>query len=203
MSRRISALDTVRGAALVGIVVGNVMWFSGYAVATEQARQALGTPSVDRALAFLSHWLVDGKFYGLFSLLFGVGFSMMVASAEAQGLRVGSVVVRRLLALALIGFAHASLLWFGDIISLYAVAAIPLVFVRRWPTTRLLGLACVSLIAPFVVSVGQWLLYGAPAGAPSPMVTIRNFSGPMLHSWRSAGCWRCTRVAWCGSSDSS
>lgn len=175
MSGRIAAVDSIRGVALAGIVVGNVMWFSGYAVASDAARDALGTGSIDRAVAFATHWLVDGKFYALFSLLFGVGFSMLVASAEAQRLRVSSVVGRRLVALAVIGFAHALLLWFGDIISLYAVAAVPLLFVRRWPTRQLLGLASISLVAPLVVSVGQWLLYG---GASSSSVVAESGHGP-------------------------
>ena len=149
MNRRVEALDAVRGSALVGIGLANVMWFSGYAVSGPQAHAAFATAGLDAALVFALHVLVDGKFYGLFSLLFGVGFALLVRGAGPDAPR---RVRTRLLRLAAIGSLHAWLLWFGDIVSLYAVAAAPLWFVHRWPSSRLLRLAIACLVAPVVIT---------------------------------------------------
>lgn len=146
------ALDALRGFALVGIILGNATWFSGYAVASPAQRLALGTAAIDRPIAFILHMLVDGKFYGLFSLMFGAGFALMVGGAEARGLPVARVVARRLTALLAIGLVHATLLWFGDIVSLYAVAAVPLYWMRSWSTRRLAVAASVCLSAPVLLS---------------------------------------------------
>ncbi|MEM7156816.1 MAG: DUF418 domain-containing protein [Myxococcota bacterium] len=167
MSERIDALDALRGFALAGIVLGNVMWFSGYAVTGPEQRALFAAPAIDGVVEHSLHVLVDGKFYGLFSLIFGAGFALMTDSAQARGLDVAAVVRRRLLALLLIGCAHASLLWFGDIISLYAVAALPLYWLRRWPTRRLAIAALVCLALPVVLSLARFVLERL-ADAPSP-----------------------------------
>ena len=152
VTTRIVALDALRGCSLVGIILGNVTWFSGYAVADAAQRSALPTAAIDSAIEFGLHVLVDGKFYGLFSLMFGAGFALIVRGAEARGLPVAHVVARRLAALFAIGLAHATLLWFGDIVSMYAVAAIPLYWMRDWPVRRLVVTASVCLAAPVLVS---------------------------------------------------
>jgi len=160
--QRIEALDAVRGASLVGIAFGNVMWFSGYAVGAPEAHAAFATHELDAVVVFGLHVLVDGKLYGLFSLLFGIGFALLVRSA---GARAAAVVRGRLIRLAVIGGLHASLLWFGDIISLYAVAATPLWFVHRWTTPKLLRLAIGCLLAPVAISVVRAVL-GSDATDP-------------------------------------
>ena len=167
MSQRVDALDALRGFALVGIVLGNIMWFSGYAVTGPEQRAAFAFPPADGAIELALHVLVDGKFYGLFSLIFGAGFALMTDAVQARGLDVAAVVRRRVLALLLIGSAHATLLWFGDIISLYAVAAIPLYWLRRWPTRRLTLAASACLMLPVFVSLVRFLLEQL-ADTPSP-----------------------------------
>lgn len=164
---RLHALDALRGFALFGIILGNVTWFSGYAVASADARLALVTPQLDRALAFGLHVAVDGKFYGLFSLVFGAGFALLVEAARRKGADAARVVQRRLVALFVIGLAHATLVWFGDIVSLYAVAALPLWWVHRWPVARLLRFAGACLLAPVLVSALVLALHHG-AGAPPP-----------------------------------
>ena len=167
MSSRIRALDAVRGAALMGIAFGNVMWFSGAAVTGPQTE-------LDAAVVFGLHVLVDGKFYGLFSLLFGIGFALLVRSAEK---RASAVVRTRLIRLGAIGGLHASLLWFGDIVSLYAVAAIPLWFVQRLPTPRLLRLAFGCLHAPVVITALR-VIVGSEGADPGhgPAVLLPAFA---------------------------
>ena len=63
-------------------------------------------------LGFLSMFLLDGKYYLLFSLLFGIGFSLIVSKVDG-----GHIIIRRLLVLLCFGFAHALLLWGDDILA--------------------------------------------------------------------------------------
>lgn len=169
MTRRLAPLDALRGFALIGIVLGNVMWFSGYAVSGAGARAASGDlgVAIDAAVAFVIHLLVDGKFYGLFSLLFGASFSEMLRHTDAPARRVRRLVARRLSGLWAIGIAHATLVWFGDILSLYAVAAVPLLAVRRWSPRRLVLLACGCLAAPVGMSLALWAVAAAGGAAGS------------------------------------
>ena len=122
--KRIHAIDALRGLALVGIVLVNVQWFSGHAVHPDPGHDRWG---LDGVTTFLLHALVDGKFYTLFALLFGASFSLTL---QRSGTRLAG---RRLLSLLVLGSLHATLLWFGDILSLYAIAAIPLYALLRAP----------------------------------------------------------------------
>ncbi len=121
--KRIVEIDVLRGFALLGIIWANVMWFSGFAVAS-------GPPTgFDDGVTFALTVLVDGKFYSLFSLLFGVGFAL-TGNLRRHG--------RRLAVLFALGVAHAVFLWFGDIVSLYAVTGLALLIAHRWTARRLL-----------------------------------------------------------------
>ena len=63
----------------------NLASFTGFAFMTPEQMSALPTASVDLPVAGLIVWLGYGKFYSLFSLLFGVGFSLQLAAAERRG----------------------------------------------------------------------------------------------------------------------
>lgn len=148
---RVRQLDALRGFALIGIVLGNVQWFSGYAVDPSPVKDVLGLDSV---VTFALHLLVEGKFYALFSLLFGASFALMVEGARRAGRDASMVARHRLGALLIVGSLHACTVWFGDIVSLYAVAAVPLYTllqrsdraVLRWSLGLLAAPAALSLV---------------------------------------------------------
>ena len=147
--KRILELDVLRSFALLGIIWANVMWFSGFAVSPEPPS------AVDTSVAFAVKVLVDGKFYSLFSLLFGIGFALALA---ADPRRYG----RRLAALLGLGLAHGVFLWFGDIVSLYAVTGLALLWVRQWPARRLALAAGACLAAPALL--GGFLVAASALG---------------------------------------
>lgn len=156
---RIRQLDALRGFALLGIVLGNVQWFSGYAVDPSASKDLFG---LDAAVTFALHVGVDGKFYALFSLLFGASFSLMLQRERERGRDAGTAARRRLLALFVVGIVHATLVWFGDILSLYAVAAIPLAALLQRSDRALLGSAVALLMSPALIS-GALLLWANPS----------------------------------------
>ncbi len=113
---------------------------------------------LDPSLTGLDRWadaavylLVQGKFYTLFSLLFGVGFAVLMVRAERTGRSFGRLYGRRLFGLAVIGAIHALLIWSGDVLLIYALVGALLLLFRRTPTERLprWGLAIYLLPALF------------------------------------------------------
>lgn len=100
------------------------------------------TATVDSAVRYLQYLLVDGKFYTIFSLLFGIGFSLILAR---HGMRLFLV---RMLILFGIGFLHLMLIWSGDILLLYAVGGLLLTLVVRASDKVLLPVAVLLILLP-------------------------------------------------------
>ena len=103
---RLEMLDAMRGFALGGIFLLNLAVFSGFAFMTPEMMSASPTAAVDLPVAGLIVWLGYGKFYSLFSLLFGIGFSLQLAAAVRRGDERLRVFRRRLLVLIAIGAVH-------------------------------------------------------------------------------------------------
>ena len=91
---------------------------------------------VDRLVALAVATLVQGKFWTLFSLLFGMGFVVLLERAEAARASFDAIFARRLAFLLLIGVLHATLAWAGDILVPYALAGAALWLLFRVVPTR-------------------------------------------------------------------
>lgn len=136
---RIGVIDALRGFALFGILVVNMESFRGFA-------SAPGSGALDAAATWFVAAAFTTKFYVLFSFLFGYGLTVQVRRAQERGAAFVPRYLRRLLGLALIGIAHALLLYVGDILVTYAVLGVVLLLLRDAPTSVLLRLA-VGLVA--------------------------------------------------------
>lgn len=124
---RIDMLDAIRGFALFGILLMNLEAFNGpILLAMSGVDPALH--GADRLADAFIYVFVQGKFWTLFSLLFGIGFAIMHDSAARSGGDFRRIYKRRLWALLAIGAAHAILIWEGDILFTYALAG----FVLLW-----------------------------------------------------------------------
>ncbi|MBK8026582.1 MAG: DUF418 domain-containing protein [Chloroflexi bacterium] len=136
---RIIVLDVLRGFALFGVLLVNMLDFSGSGLRAG----TLGTRGspVDQVVDLGIVVLAMTKFYLLFSFLFGVGFAVQMRRVEGSGRHFVGLYLRRLVVLLVIGMAHAILVWDGDILRLYAIAGLMLLLLRRAPTRLLLGLA--------------------------------------------------------------
>jgi uncharacterized membrane protein YeiB len=154
---RLVALDVIRGLALCGILVANVIPISA-AVASDAPVTAALTTAGNGAVDWL-HLLVDQRFFPIFSLLFGVGFALLVDSAATRVARPRLVLLRRLLVLLAIGLAHMLLLWPGDILTVYAAVGLlvllPSTWLPRWAVT---GLAVVCLAAAILLGAGHYAM---------------------------------------------
>lgn len=166
--QRVDVVDVLRGFALIGILWMNVEWFTRPVAELPRMDVTLG--GVDHAVAWFVKIFVEGKFYRLFSLLFGMGFALMLTRAESQGRPFIGLFARRMGVLFVFGVLHLVLLWGGDILHRYAAGGLLLlgwVLLLRLPRIRrfdndrfLLRLSLAALALPFVVGSVAGFGYG-------------------------------------------
>lgn len=149
---RLDALDILRGLAILGMIV--VHWHQ---------RIGLESGGWQDAIAWGVWVLVEQKSWGIFALLFGVGFAVLLRRMEARGDPVVPIYLRRLAALAVFGAVAEAGFGF-NILFEYACWGLVLLAVRGWPSRALLALAALAVCARPVVA--WWL--GAAPWAPDP-----------------------------------
>jgi uncharacterized membrane protein YeiB len=120
--QRINALDILRGFALIGILLMNIEWF-GRPI-SDLGGFNLELSGLDHAVGWLIRCFVEGKFYKLFALLFGMGFAVMLTQAMRKDRPFAAWFTRRMLVLFVFGILHMFLVWQGDILHDYAFAGL-------------------------------------------------------------------------------
>lgn len=148
---RFVILDALRGFALLGICLANFPEFSLYTFQPAEVTAAMPSAAIDRVVRFIQYLFIDGKFYTIFSILFGIGFSIIIANAERKGANGFKIFYRRMSVLALIGFLHLMLLWSGDILLLYAIAGMLLPLFRRLSDRMLLSVSALFIFVPVLI----------------------------------------------------
>ena len=127
---RLRSLDFIRGIAVMGIVFANIVGFGQTLTAYIWPTAFIGDDGDPGGWMWVAQFVViDGKFRGLFTLLFGAGLMLFVTKAWARG-ATRWLQVRRLIILLGFGMAHYYLIWRGDILIGYAIvgmAALPFV----------------------------------------------------------------------------
>jgi uncharacterized protein len=152
-AQRAEVLDILRGIALLGICIANYPMFSLYIFQTPEVWAAMPTAAIDQGIAYFHFIFVDGKFYSLFSLLFGIGFSIILLRSEQAGKNGLTIFYRRLFILLCIGLAHIFLLWEGDILLLYALLGMSLPLFRNVSDRKLLIIFAALILSPLLFDV--------------------------------------------------
>jgi uncharacterized protein len=152
---RIRSLDTIRGIAVMGIFSVNVVAFAMPVTAYFNPAAYGGTHGADLAVWALNFVLIDGKMRGLFTLLFGASALLVVERAEASGLSPASIHYRRMAWLLVFGLLHYYLIWFGDILTLYAVIGVVVFLFRKAPVRLLVTIGLGLLAIDMVVMLGM------------------------------------------------
>lgn len=150
-SKRHIFLDALRGFALLGVCLANYPEFSLYTFQSKEFLNGMPSAGVDRVVKFLQYLFIDGKFYTLFSLLFGIGFSIIISHAAQRGANGFRIFYRRMIILALIGCTHLMLIWSGDILLLYAVLGMLLPLFRNMSDKKILTIAVILLLVPIAI----------------------------------------------------
>lgn len=161
-NERADILDVLRGFAVLGILLDNVFGFSGWVFLPQTSRELLATWPADGLVGILELAFINGKFYSLFSLLFGIGFSIILIRSEQKGVNALYIFYRRLFILLLIGAAHLFFLWDGDILLLYALIGFILPLFRKCANKTLLIWAAVLIASPILVDAINIILQSKP-----------------------------------------
>lgn len=117
---RIHELDIVRGFAVLGLAFANIVPLSS-PVLYDSFPSSLWTGQVDLLIQQLLFIFVQGNFYPLFALLFGFSFMLFMDKAAARGKNPYILFSRRQFVLLCIGAVHAIFIWYGDILTTYAL----------------------------------------------------------------------------------
>ncbi len=150
---RIDSLDTLRGFALLGILVMNIQLFAMPGAAYINPTVWGDLEGMNHLVWLLSHILTDQKMMTIFSMLFGAGIVLFADRAMARGVSPASLHYRRMFWLLLFGLAHAYLLWAGDILFLYAVCAFVVYRFRGLTPARLITVGVATLAVSSIIFI--------------------------------------------------
>ncbi len=137
---RVPAPDIVRGVAVMGILLLNILSFALPQAAYDNPRAYGGWHGADLAAWAVNFVLFDGKMRGLFSFLFGASTLLVIERAEAAGRDPVLAHYSRMAWLLVFGLAHLWLVWEGDILAHYAMIGMLAFAMRGLPVPRLLVL---------------------------------------------------------------
>lgn len=145
---RISSVDLLRGVALLGILLMNIVDFGLPGVAYSDPSVVGGDKGFNLAAWFVNQVMFEGKMRALFSMLFGAGVIILTARAEERGAHreIADIYYRRTLWLIGFGLLHAYFIWGGDILYFYGVVGLMLYPLRKASPKALL-LAGVLILA--------------------------------------------------------
>ena len=149
--QRITHLDTIRGVAVMGILIMNSVAFFLGGVAYFDISHPENAHWLDWLVAIAGEVFADQKFMALFSLLFGASILLFCERAEAKGYSSTKLSLWRNFLLFLIGGFHA-MLWEGDVLTVYAMCAPILLICRKLSPTLLIGLGCFIYLTPVMIN---------------------------------------------------
>ncbi len=158
-------LDIVRGVAVMGILAMNIAAFAMPLPAYFNPRAFGGDTGANLASWFASFILFDGKMRGLFSILFGASTLLVIDRANTAGRGGARAHYARMVILLLFGLIHFYFIWFGDILSGYALIGMVLYAFRNLSPKKLVGWA-IGLLTLSFLSFSLLTLAATAAEAP-------------------------------------
>ncbi|MCG2613727.1 DUF418 domain-containing protein [Terrimonas sp. NA20] len=157
-------MDVLRGIAILGIFIANLAGFSWYTENPANTGPWL-LPEQDHTMEFLHHMFIEGKFYSIFSLLFGWGIALQLKRAADKGVDAAPLVRRRLGWMLVLGAIHL-MLWPGDIVFFYALLGFILLWMRKLSNKAMIITGIILILSPIVLYAAKsyWVFLNAPAG---------------------------------------
>ena len=176
---RIEVVDILRGFAVFGILIVNMTFYE------RPVKHIAELDWPDRLVLWGIIVFAQGKFYTMFSFLFGLGLAIQMRRAAERGAEFVPLAVRRLLVLLGLGMVHAFLLWMGDILMTYAILGFILLVFRTTTTRTLLIASGVLLLVPillFALIVGM-VEFASQFMSPEELAEIEK-SGNWEYEWQ-------------------
>lgn len=149
---RFSSIDTLRGFAVLGILMMNVQAFAMQANAYQYPLAHMDFTGANQTVWWTAFTFFELKFITLFSALFGAGIVLMLGEDKSLGTRQH---YPRMLWLLMFGLIHAYVFWFGDILVIYALIGMIVVMLRAMSVAKLLfwGLIAIALNGLFLIGI--------------------------------------------------
>jgi len=143
-------VDTLRGFALVGVLIANFTAYTDQQVPAD-ILNAISSP-FDKTLMHINSIFFEWKFMTLFSILFGYGFGLLMTSVEKKNINPNVFFLRRMFWLFVIGCIHTSFWWF-DVLHFYAISGMLLLLFRKASNKTILVCAVLFMfVIPFCFS---------------------------------------------------
>jgi len=178
---RLPSLDIVRGVAVMGILLLNIISFGLPEAAYFNPRAYGGSEGADLAVWLVNFILFDGKMRGLFSFLFGASMLLVIDRAEAKGVSAMTVHYQRMAWLLIFGLAHLWLIWSGDILGGYALIGMAAFWLRKLPVRGMvvLGvmLVAVQTLLFAALPLGLHYLQSIPPDSPQYADAVKQIAG--------------------------
>lgn len=175
---RVQGIDIARGIALLGIILVNARFFFlpfMWAAEPTMTRADMQATTADLVARDAVDVFCTFKFISTFSLLFGFGLAQQIDRARAAGRSTWTFALRRLGLMLAIGLVHGLLVWYGDILSVYALIGVVVVacirLSDRWLRRVVIGLACIMLTLTVLIATLQFA-FGGRLGTGTSAVEI-------------------------------
>ena len=157
-------MDVLRGFAILGILIANLTagglgWGPN---GIEKGTYLL--PELDKQLLFYYSMFIDGKFYSIFSLLFGWGIALQIQRGINNGIDAVPMVKRRLMFMMLLGFVHL-IIYVGDIVLFYAMLGFLLLPLRKFSNKTLIITGAILILSPIILYAAKmhWPVLNKPS----------------------------------------
>jgi uncharacterized protein len=172
-TERIIDIDILRGFALFGILVVNILYFC--------APDAFYTYYFEKFPSLLNdgifhavNFLFSGRFYPVFSFLFGLGFFIQFSKLKQKGVEARGFFIRRLSILLLFGVMHILFVWEEDILLFYALFGFVLIYLADKTPKLVLIAAILTYILPVCFAALNAAFHFAPPKY-SPFDTLESY----------------------------
>lgn len=132
-------LDMLRGFALLGIYISIIHSYNASIPYGNSADQHAG--QWGEVIGSLSSLLINKRFIGILSLLFGIGIAIQQLNFKAKGVRFAPYFIKRMLILGGLGLVNTTFFFWGEILLVYAVFGLVTLAVSRVKPAILLGVA--------------------------------------------------------------
>jgi len=190
-TERLSALDFIRGLALLGVLLVNALSAFGISLFEHILGSHLHQDRVNLTVDMIIAGLIEFKAIALFTLMFGIGIGVQAERAATRSISVSRFLVRRFLVLLAFGLVHMFLIWNGDILTLYAICGLLIVPLLRLHTVLLVVLGVAIIALPIKLPfAGLWHITEPVIRAHAALATRVYSEGSLIDilelRWREA-----------------
>jgi len=173
---RLSSVDTLRGVAVLGILVVNIQAFAFVAAARTNPPVQGDLHGVNWWIWLATRVLFDGKFLSMFAMLFGASIALLARRCAQRGVATGPIHYRRMTILLVIGLLHAHLLWYGDWLVPLALSGAVAFLYHDLPPRRLFAAGVAVYSVGSIVSLA--VAWGLPRWSPGAAAELASLWSP-------------------------